>query len=210
MGVLVTIAVVAGLCLALGLICKLIVELMSTVAWGSILLVGFWVVANILLILKLEAMGEQSLLLRWVHRAWSGFFFYTSLLQAVVFITLTFWALSLIFRPEVSPPESMAEFVLDFVKGSSALAAFVFLGTGGFALTGDLSVGLKVMAAAFLIVVAAGAILPWLPSVPLAAWVDASPATVFWSALAIYALLSAVGMALYAASMGLLPLAAPD
>ncbi len=205
MGVVVTLAVVAALCLALGLLLKLLVQLMSSVAWGSILLTGFWVVANILLILKLEALGEQSVLLRWAHRAWSGFFFYTSLLQAVVFITLTFWALSLIFRPEVSPPESMAEFVLDFVKGSSALAAFVFLGTGGFALTGEPSAGLKVMAVAYLIVVAAGAVLPWLPAVPLAAWVGASPAFVLWSTLGVYGLLSTAGMALYAASMGLSP-----
>ena len=101
------------------------------------------------------------------------------------------WALSLIFQREVSPPESRAEFVLDFVKGSSALAAFVFLGTGGFALTGEPSVGLKVTAAAFLILGAAGAVLPWLPSVPLAAWVEASPGTVLWSTLGVYALLSA-------------------
>ena len=200
---LVTIAVVAGLCLGLVLLWTLYLELMSSLVWGCILLTGFWVAGNVLLILRLEAAAESSVILRWIHRGWSAFFFYSSLLQAVVFLTLTFWALGIVFRPEVSPPESTAELVLDFVKGSSALAALVFLGTGGTALMGEPGVGVRLLATAYLLVVAAGAVLPWVYAGQLSAWVESSPATVFWSTIGVYACLSAAGMALYSASMGM-------
>ncbi len=187
----------------LTLLAKLFLHLVSVYVLLSILVVALWVGGNIWLMSWLGKKGEEISQLKRFHTAWESFFYYSALLQGLMFTVFIVWGLAIVFGDAV-PPANQAEFILEFVIGSSLLAGVIFflgIGVGG-TYMGELKGLRRVLAFCYSLVALAVAVAPWVFSDWMEGFVQGdSPEALFWGTVVLYALLSSTGMRLMFGAM---------
>ncbi len=172
--------------------------LISAYVYLCIILVATWVGGNVWLMSWMGSRGKENPFLYRLHRAWADFFYYTSLLQGLVFTVFVVWCLA-IMSSDAKVPASRAEFILDFVTGSSVLAGIIFffaVGVGGTYMA-EIKGSRKLLAYLYALAALAVAVAPWVFADQMESYVlKGFPEMLFWGAIGIYTLLSIVGMRL--------------